>query len=63
MRLRKKIQPVRYYCVGVKNYNSKYFDAKLRLALQASLRSAIFREIKVANKLFSFPAGLNGIRL
>ena len=31
----------------VKNENFKYFDAKLRFALVASLRSAIFSEIQV----------------
>ena len=33
----------------VKNQNVVIFDAKLRFALLASLRSAIFSEIKVAN--------------
>ena len=33
----------------VKNQNLNYFDAKLRFALLASLRSAIFREIQVDN--------------
>ena len=33
----------------VKNENLKYFDAKLRFALFASLRSAIFSEIQVDN--------------
>jgi len=36
-----------------------YFDAKLRFALLASLRSAIFREIKIDNKLVTFPARVN----
>jgi len=31
------------------NYNKKYFDAKLRFALFASLRSAIFSDIQVNN--------------
>jgi len=35
------------------------FDAKLRFALFASLRLAIFREIKVNNKLVIFPARVN----
>jgi len=33
----------------VKNENLKYFDAKLRFALLASLRSAILSEIPVDN--------------
>jgi len=33
----------------VKNENLEYFDAKLRFALFASLRSAIFSEIQVDN--------------
>jgi len=33
----------------VKNQNIKYFDAKLRFALLASLRSAIFSEIQLDN--------------
>ena len=36
--------------------NSKYFDAKLRFALLASLRSAVFSEIQVDNLLVTFPA-------
>jgi hypothetical protein len=35
------------------------FDAKLRLAPVASLRPAIFREIKVPNYLVIFPASVN----
>ena len=34
------------------------FDAKLRFALLASLRSAIFREIKADNLLVTLPAGV-----
>jgi len=33
----------------VRNENLKYFDAKLRFALLASLRSAIFCEIQIDN--------------
>ena len=33
----------------VKNKNLNYFDAKLRFALFASLRSAIFSDIQVYN--------------
>jgi len=35
--------------------NSRYFDAKLRFALFASLRSAIFYKIKIDNELVIFP--------
>jgi hypothetical protein len=34
------------------------FDAKLRFALFASLRSAIFRENKASKKLVALPAGI-----
>jgi hypothetical protein len=45
-RLRINYEPVMTMCVGVKNQNSRYFDAKLRFALLASLRSPNFSEIK-----------------
>jgi hypothetical protein len=48
-RLRIKNEPVIIVCVGAKNQNSRYFDAKLRFALFASLRSAISSEIKGDN--------------
>ena len=41
--------------LGVKE-SSKYLDAKLRFALLASLRSALFSEIKGDNKLVTLPA-------
>jgi len=41
----------------VKNKNLKYFDAKLRFTLLASLRSAIFSEIKLNNKLVTTRKG------
>ena len=40
----------------VENKNSRYFDEKLRFALLASFRSAIFSKIQVDNKLIIFPA-------
>jgi len=40
----------------VKNKNLRYFDAKLRFALLASLRSAIFIEIKMNKLLVTLPA-------
>jgi len=43
----------------VKIFQILIFDAKLRFAFFASLRSAIFSEIEVDNKLVLFPAGVN----
>ena len=40
----------------VKFNNRRYFDAKLRFTLLASMRSAVFTVIKVDNKLVIFPA-------
>jgi hypothetical protein len=41
------------------NQNLRYFDAKFCFALLASLRSAIYREIQVANLLVTFPERSN----
>ena len=46
-------------CVGVKKSKILIYDAKLRFALLASLRSAIFSEIISHNYLVIFPAGVN----
>ena len=42
-----------------KNENFRYFDAKLRFALFASLRSTNFSKIKVTNELVSFRTRFN----
>ena len=43
----------------IKIFQIFIFDAKLRFALLASLRSAIFSETEMVNKLVTFPARVN----
>ncbi len=45
----------------IENKNNRYFDAKLRFALLASLRLAILSETEVNNLLVTFTAKVNMI--